>query len=75
MKPIYWNGNVESGVCELIRDVTGEFPMNSSRTKPTGRGPQRTPPVSGDWIKFENILFAVTVLCSLIALVYYVNWP
>jgi hypothetical protein len=49
--------------------------MNTSGTKPTGRGPQRTPPVSGDWIKFENILFALTVLTALIALVYYVNWP
>jgi hypothetical protein len=46
--------------------------MNSSGTNPTGRGPQPPQRVSRDWFKFDNILFAVTVLSSLIALVYYV---
>jgi hypothetical protein len=75
MKPIYWNGIAESGVCDLIRYVARRAQMNSAGTKPTGRVPQRTPPVSGDWIKLESILFATTVLTALIALVYYVNWP
>jgi hypothetical protein len=56
-------------------DCNDEYPMNSSGQKPTGRGPQPPPHAFGDWIKFDNILFAVTVLSSLIALVYYVNWP
>jgi hypothetical protein len=50
--------------------------MNSSETKPAEQPPlPRTPPVSGDRIKLENLLFAVTVMTSLLALVYYINWP
>jgi hypothetical protein len=75
MKPIHWNGITVSGVYYVSRDVMKSFQMNSSGTKPTGREPQPSPSVSRDWIKFDNILFAVTVLSSLLALVYYVNWP
>jgi hypothetical protein len=50
--------------------------MDRSETKPAEQAPPpRTPPVLRDRIRLENLLFAVTVMTSLLALVYYINWP